>query len=329
LLSTAAFLFISAVTQSESNRNISLLRETLPGPARGEPVGEEGRGTAADRLTCLNRLCLVTFGDRDEWYAEAHLAILTALRWIPPPCEVVVTTDRPERFRWFGDRVRIEPLTAEQIERWSGPQRFVWRVVLKAIAEIARRPPFANLLYLDVDTLVRRPLDDMTALLRSGNVFLDKWESPLSLRDGDHRRLWKQVRGRTFLGFRIDERTQMWNSGVVALGAENVNLVEKSLEVCDAMTAAGVQNRLVEQLAQSVVLQSTGRLREARPWIDHYWGNKPAYDAAVHERLAAILMAGMSVEEAIEYVREHPIRGPLRVKPRWWHCYLRRYSRAG
>jgi type II secretory pathway component PulF len=135
--------------------------------------------------------------------------------------------------------------------------------------------------------------------------------------------LWKQVRGRTFLEFRIDEGTEIWNSGVVALGADNLHLVEKSLALCDAMTAAGVQNRLVEQLAQSVVLQSTGRLRESTPWIDHYWGNKSRYDAAVHEQLATILVRGMTVEEAIDYVRDHPMRGPLRAKPRWWHRYLR------
>jgi hypothetical protein len=274
----------------------------------------------------LNRLCLVSFGDRDEWYAQAYLAILTALGRIPPPCEVVVATDRPERYRWFGDRIHIEPLTPKQTERWSGPQRFVWRVVLKAIAEIARRPPFANLLYVDVDTLVRRPLDDLFALLQSGVVFLDKRESRLCRRRGDHRRLWKQVRGRTFLGFRVHERTEIWNSGVVALGAENLYLAEKSLGLCDAMTAAGVQNRLVEQLAQSVVLEATGRLREAAPWIDHYWGNKPGYDARVHEQLATILVRGMSVAEAMEYVRDHPIRRPLRMKPRWWHAYLRRFA---
>jgi hypothetical protein len=276
----------------------------------------------------LNRLCLVSFGDRAEWYAEAYLAILTALGRIPPPCEVVVATDRPERYRWFGDRVRIEQLTPERIEQWSGPQRFVWRVVLKAIAEIARRSPVANLLYVDVDTLARRPLDDLFALLQSGDVFLDKRESRLCRRRGEHRDLWKQVRDRTFLDFRIDERTEIWNSGVVALGVANLHLVEKSLELCDAMTAAGVQNRLVEQLAQSVVLASTGRLREAAPWIDHYWGNKGGYDVGVHEQLATILVRGMTVDQAIEHVRDHPIRGPLRVKPRWWHGYLRRFAGA-
>jgi len=272
----------------------------------------------------LTRLCLVSFGDRDEWYAEAHLAILTALGRIPPPCEVVVATDRPERYRWFGDRVRIELLTPERIEEWSGPQRFVWRVVLKAIAEIACQTPAANFLYLDVDTLVRRPLDDLLDLLQSGTVFLDKKESALSRRGGDHRDLWKQVRGRSFLGFPIDERTEMWNSGVVGLGAANVHLAEKSLALCDAMTAAGVRNRLVEQLAQSIVLRSTGQLREAAPWIDHYWGNKGGYDAAVHAQLATILVRAMSIEDTIEYVRENPIRGPLRVKPRWWQRYWRR-----
>jgi len=44
----------------------------------------------------------------------------------------------------------------------------------------------------------------------------------------------------------------------------------------------------------------------------------------VHAQLVTILVRAMSIEEAIEYVRENPIRGPLRVKPRWWQRYWRR-----
>ena len=127
----------------------------------------------------LTRVALVSFGDREEWYAQAHLAILTALASLPPPCEVVVTTDRPDWYVWFGDRVRLVRLTPEQIVDWSGPHRFVWRVVLKALTEMSFLEPAANLLYLDVDTLVRRPLGDLIALAESGDVFLDRFEAPL------------------------------------------------------------------------------------------------------------------------------------------------------
>jgi hypothetical protein len=274
------------------------------------------------------RLGLVCFGDRDEWYAQSYLAILTALGWTAAPVEVVVATDHPERYRWFGDRVAVEPLTFQRIDEWSGPQRFVWRLVLKALVECARRDPPADFLYVDVDTLARRPLDDLFVALHSGHVFLDRRESVLRRRGGEHRQLWNQVRGRTFAGFRIDERTEMWNSGVVGVGTGNVHLLSQALELCDAITGAGVKSRLVEQLSQSVVLRSTGRLREAAPWIDHYWGNKPAYDAAVYERLAKILVCGLDLERAIELARDHPIRKPLRVKPRWWHRHLRRLAGA-
>ena len=276
----------------------------------------------------LTRVALVSFGDREEWYAQAHLAILTALASLPPPCEVVVTTDRPDWYVWFGDRVRLVRLTPEQIVDWSGPHRFVWRVVLKALTEMSFLEPAANLLYLDVDTLVRRPLGDLIALAESGDVFLDRFEAPLHHRGSDHRSLWNQVQGRTFAGFRIDERTELWNSGVVCLGAHNRHLLGRALELCDTMTAAGVESRLVEQLSQSVVLKSTHRLREARPWIDHYWGNKVGYNESVHEQLATVLLRGMDVGTAIEYVREHPIRRPLRVKPRWWHRHFRRLAGA-
>ena len=276
----------------------------------------------------LTRLSIVSFGDREEWYAQAHLAILSALAWLPAPCEVVVTTDRPDWYVWFGDRVQVARLTQEKIEEWSGPQRFVWRVLLEALAETAFRPPAANLLYLDVDTLVRKPLGDLVSAVETGDVFLDRRESPLHRRSREHRKLWKQVQGRTFAGFSIDERTELWNSGVVAVGAANRHLLERALELCDAMTAAGVESRLVEQLSQSVVQRSTGRLREARPWIDHYWGNKDGYNQSVREQLATVLIRGMDVAAAIEYVREHPIHRPLRVKPRWWHRHFRRLAGA-
>ena len=277
-------------------------------------------------MTLVNRIGLVCFGERDQWYAQSYLAILNALARTPAPAEVVVTTDHPERYRWFGDRVQIEALTAHRIEEWSGPQRFVWRAVLKAIVETASRPPPADFLYCDTDTLARRPLDGLFAALRSGHVFLDRRESLLCRRRGDHHRLWNQVRGRTFLGNRVDERTEMWNSGVVGVGIDNVHLLQNALDLCDAITGAGVSNRLVEQLSQSTVLQSTGRLREAAPWIDHYWGNKAGYDVAVHEQVARILVCGMDVGQAIEFARDNPIRKPLRVKPRWWHPYLRRLA---
>ena len=50
------------------------------------------------------------------------------------------------------------------------------------------------------------------------------------------------------------------------------------------------------------------------------------YDVAVHEQVARILVCGMDVGQAIEFARDNPIRKPLRVKPRWWHPYLRRLA---
>jgi hypothetical protein len=277
----------------------------------------------------LTRVAIVCFGAEDERHAQAHLAILTALAHLPAPVEVVVTTDRPQWYRWLGDRIRVVQLTEHLRIAWSGPQRFVWRVVLNAIAETALRGPPANLLYLDTDTLVRRPLGPLLAALESGEVFLHKLESPLcQRRAGSHRGLWKQTRGRSFAGFAIDGRTELWNSGVIGVSAQNVALLSQALEVCDAMTSAGVESWLVEQLADSVVFQSTGRLREALPWIAHYWGNKPGFNQGVREQLVAILLRGMSVKEAIAYVRENSIERPLRIKPRWWHPYFRRLAGA-
>jgi hypothetical protein len=268
----------------------------------------------------LTRLAIVSFGERDEWYAQAHLAILTAMAHLPGPYEVVVTTDRPGCYKWFGERVILRRLSPEDLVAWSGPQKFVWRVVLKSLADAALRSE-AHFLYLDTDTLVRKPLDTLVAALEAGDVFLHTLESPLHARQsGSHRGLWEQTRGR----FSVDEKTELWNSGVVGLGAQNRHLLPKALQLCDSITAAGVESWLIEQLAQSMVYQATGRLKAAKPWVDHYWGNKPGYNESVREQLGTIFMRGMTVDEAVDYVRANPIpQRPLRVKPRWWHRYFK------
>lgn len=273
------------------------------------------------------RIAIVSFGEAEERHLQAQLAILSAMAHLPERPEVVVTTDRPGWYRWFGDRVRIVLLTRSLRAAWEGPQRFVWRVVMKAIQETALHPPPANLLYLDTDTLVRRPLAPLLASLDSGAVFLHKLESALHRRrTGSHRSLWRQTRGRRFAGFEVDRHTELWNSGVVAVSPQHAGLLTRAIELCDAMTGAGVESWLVEQLADSIVFQATGRLREAQPFIDHYWGNKLAFNRGVCARLATILARAMSVDDAAQYVRDYPIALPLRVKPRWWHPHVRRLT---
>src|SRR5207237_10215818 len=111
----------------------------------------------------------------------ADLAIPSAVADVLRPDEVVVPTERPHWYGGFGDRILVRRLTPEELVAWSGPQKFVWRIVLKSLAEAAARGE-AHFLYLDTDTLVRKPLADLIDALQKGDVFLHALASPLPAR---------------------------------------------------------------------------------------------------------------------------------------------------
>ena len=51
------------------------------------------------------------------------------------------------------------------------------------------------------------------------------------------RRMWQDLAGKTVLGYRIDQRTTMWNAGVIAMPArEAQGYIEETLALCDTLT---------------------------------------------------------------------------------------------
>jgi hypothetical protein len=270
----------------------------------------------------LTRVFTFTVGDAHELVARTHLALLSALAWAPPGTEVVLVTDRPAQYAWLGRRIRLCVVDGDQLRAWRGAHDFFWRAKLMAILHVAEEAP-GPLLYLDSDTLVRRPLDDLFAALAAGDVLLHAYEHDLARarRRGD-RRLWRALRGRTAAGTTFAPPCPMWNAGVVGVGAGRLDRLARARELCDALLASGVGHWLVEQLAFCVSLGETGRLRAAEPWITHYWGNKDGFQPAIDAQLASFLCASLDPDAAALHVRRHPIHRPVRVHGRWWRKLL-------
>jgi hypothetical protein len=277
----------------------------------------------------LTRYALMTFGPDDFRYWQAHYCLLTVLAHAPRPCEVVIATDQPERFRWFGDHIRVHAMSSAGLAQWKGEHGYFLRTLIQTLRlGTALQPSAGVAVYLDTDTAVRSSLQPLIDAALSGKVAMDRREYNLHGHGKKgSRRLWEAVGDKSWAGVPVDRTTDMWNTGITAVAASDFSLVDKALAICDAMLAAGCDHYLTEQIAMSAVLGQAGRAVEVNPpgkppLVAHYWGNKDGWNDHICQRLATIHLRGLSVPEAAAYVAANPVTCPLVVKERWWHKAL-------
>jgi hypothetical protein len=282
---------------------------------------------ALDRLTApppdpVVRYVTLAYGDAPGVYRQSLMLLLSLVAHAPEPYELVVATDRPECYVWFGTRVEIEYLDFARLEAWRGPAPFSMRQKLELAraatptpeSGLSRVPPVATVL-LDADVLARKPLGTFVERLRTGELFMHKKEYVLSeSRRGGNRRLWSTLRHSREFQFRRDDA--MWNSGVLAVPTADRPLLDQAIDLYDRLGAEGLRHFATEQLVEGVIFGRTGRLNPAGEWFVHYWGNKPGYDAEIARRLADAFIEGMTVKEAAARYRELPIELPVERRPR-------------
>ncbi|MDP3073199.1 MAG: hypothetical protein Q8N18_23095 [Opitutaceae bacterium] len=277
----------------------------------------------------LNRFVTLSVGGQHDLTAWAHVSILSAMAWAPPDSEFCIVTDQPESFGWFGDRIRILRVDAATLWDWRGRHDFFWRIELMCVVHAAALGP-ANVIYHDSDVLMRKDLSGLCSALSAGDVFMHEFEYELSTaRRRGQRRLWRQIAGREVAGYRMAAPRPMWNAGLIAVGSETHALLDQALVLLDGLMDEGVRHNLVEQLAISTVFGATARLRQGRPWMDHFWANKDGYAVAMDRQLAQILTLGLDVDSAVSMVRREPILLPLVVRKRWWSKLLARVAGHG
>jgi hypothetical protein len=265
------------------------------------------------------RYVTLAYGDATGVYRQSLMLLLSLVAHAPEPYELLVATDRPDCYVWFGTRVEIEYLDPARLEAWRGPRPFSMRQKLELLRFAAAAPCAGPVVLLDADVLTRQPLGSFVERLHAGDLFMHKHEYVLSQsRRRGNRQLWASLRGQDLSavagegGFR--DTDSMWNSGVLALPAADRGLLDEALAMYDALGAAGVRHFATEQLVEGVVFGRTGRLRPAEAWFAHYWGNKRGHDAEIARRLADAFIEGMSVKEAAALYRRQPIDLPVEVR---------------
>lgn len=275
----------------------------------------------------MTRYVTLAYGDAPGVYRQSLMLLLSLVAHAPEPYELVVATDRPDCYVWFGTRVEIEYLDAARLETWRGPQPFSMRQKLELAraaiphggSGLGRTIPAAVVL-LDADVLALKPLNGFVERLHRGDLFMHKKEYVLSesRRNGD-RKLWRALgafekQGRPLPDALFSDDAAMWNSGVLAVPAPDRPLLDSALELYDRLGSSGVRHFATEQLVEGVVLGRTGRLKPAEEWFAHYWRNRLGYDAEIARRLADAFIEGMSIKEAAAKYRESPIDLPVDVR---------------
>ena len=266
------------------------------------------------------RYVTLAYGDAPGVYRQSLMLLLSLVSHAPEPYELVVATDRPECYVWFGTRVEIEYLDFARLTAWRGPSPFSMRQKLELAraatptpeSGLSRVPPIATVL-LDADVLAVKPLGGFVDRLRAGDLFMHKKEYVLAeSRRAGNRRLWTTLQASTQFAFRQDDA--MWNSGVLAVPTGDRPLLDQSIDLYDRLGAAGLRHFATEQLVEGVIFGRTGRLHAAEHWFTHYWGNKPGYDAEIARRLADAFIEGLTVKEAAARYRDRPVNLPPEVR---------------
>ncbi|WP_210487919.1 hypothetical protein [Rufibacter aurantiacus] len=261
-------------------------------------------------------LLFLTFGPNIKNHYQANFAILSFLRYQQELNTIYVFTDYPQYYERLKEQVQVITVTQEQLTAWEGPHQFFWRVKIKAIEQLIKESPDQPVMYVDSDVFLYQNPQKLCSQLRNGTAFMHQPEGRLSeLPSKTEKRMWQQVQGMDLGRFKLNEHHQMWNAGVVALPSQhNLAAVTLALDICDKMCAQQVTPRLIEQFALSVALQETYSLREAKPWLAHYWGNKDEWNEHISQFFLESHLKNFTVAQDVARLQQFQYKSLALIK---------------
>ncbi|MDA3960321.1 MAG: hypothetical protein PF961_06000 [Planctomycetota bacterium] len=279
-------------------------------------------------------LFFLTIGDDDEMHHQAFLAVLTCLGHLGDQAtRIVMCTDRPERYQWFGDRIECMVPSADELKAWRGNYDLFSRIKIEALSKLVAADGPQDFLVLDSDILATQDLRPLLASIADGQLYMHKIEYPWAKGASPRvKRVWKHLSGKTYAGYLICPEIRMWNAGVQGVPASRCEeVLTKELELYDAFSDDGLYKlrHTTQQHTISLVMQRAGELKPSDDWFRHYWANKHGHMKAVRRVLCDIMTRGMDATAASHYAIEHPIVLPEAVRIHRWQQFLAKFIPEG
>ncbi len=248
-------------------------------------------------------LIYIVFGQNFNNHLQANFSMLSFLAGDKNVEKIYVMTDDATYYRSIDhEKTKLIMISHEQLQLWQEPHQFFWRIKIKAIQYVVEKYPGNNWLYVDSDTFLYRELGEIKSKLDRGESVMHLNEGKLSeLNSKTEKLMWKQSKGKIFLGQLVTEDLCMWNAGVIGLPADKaIPLLSDVLHLCDALCGAGITRRLIEQFAFSVILSKKGDLSACDQSIGHYWANKSEWNYIILELFTKIHLQNISKEDLRE-----------------------------
>src|SRR5438067_12678787 len=99
----------------------------------------------------MTRYVTLAYGQDRGVYRQSVMLLVSLVGHAPEPYELVVATDRPECYVWFGTRVDIQYLDASLLRAWQGAEPFSMRQKLMLLR--TAWPDTGAVVLLDADVL--------------------------------------------------------------------------------------------------------------------------------------------------------------------------------
>ncbi len=280
-----------------------------------------------------NYLIYQAYGNPDI-LNEALFSILSYLRQ-PAGATVLVYTDNPAHFRAvLGEAASIAyvPIEPAQWRAWRGDIDFVHRVKIMVLQHAAAHYA-GNLLYADTDTVFTQSPAEIFDLISQGQHFMHLSEGRLNDGNSLNRKINRVLQaGATpaLVGGPISPATCMYNAGVLGLRSTDAPLLVQVLALTEQLHRL-YPKHVMEQLAFSVVWARQGPVREAAPWVYHYWDLKeirPALAELLAPRPGQSLAAWQARAATLNLPPLAEAKARFRALPGWQRAVQRWLGRG-
>ena len=218
------------------------------------------------------KVVYIAFGTAQN-YKQAAYSILTFIRYHGLNYSIHLFTDSPKAFKGLDKFIEIHQIPDKNLQKWMHELRWIDRKGVNTSYPWIVKPYILrdlddSILYLDSDTYVVKPLDDMISKIDKCNSLMCIFEYELVMQ----KRLDKIIKNG--LGGLISGNTVMWNSSILGVHKENLDIFSEAIGLTKKILEVEPTLHTAEQLAISILLDMRTKILSSSDHIVHYWKSK-------------------------------------------------------
>lgn len=218
----------------------------------------------------------LAFG-REEYYLQSQLLIVSFLKNRTEDASFRLYTDNPGFFDVFKGRIEIIAINKSDLyDCVASHGGYIFSVKINLIEQVSREEKYDFTFYVDTDVVFSKPVSSFISEIKDEAYFMYEREKKYCAES--KKEYWNALNNIDILDCFIGLDSHQWNSGVVGLPRNSEDKIKKASVIMDNLHAYGVKQHTLEQVAISLVLESSGVINQAKGHLVHYHANKNAWN---------------------------------------------------